>query len=758
MKANTLFLFCLLCFPALAQQGSLHGVVHDGQSPVPFANILLQGTDSGAFSGEDGRFQLAGIPPGAYQAVVSAIGYRPLKVAFTVSEGGDPLNLGRLELKEDVMGLEAVVVTGTRTNRYRKDLPVAVNVMTAEAFDAAQAVCLADGLSYQPGLRTETDCQTCNYTQVRMNGLGGSYSQILINSRPIFSALNGLYGLEQIPASMISRVEVVRGGGSVLYGSSAIAGTINIITRDPRKDTYSLSANHALIGESAHDNLLNFNISQLSEDRDAGLSFFASRRQRQEFDANNDGFSELPRLLNHSFGLKSFLRPRDELRLELSLNSITEERNGGDLLDNPPHQRTQSEQRSTHIFSGDIGLDWTINGHSSLMAYGGAQHTRRTHYTGLFGQDGYGNTRNHTLQAGLQYNHTLSVFPAGSNTFTLGAEFQLDDVMDEIPAYNFLVDQITQQWGFFLQSDWKVGEKLTLLAGGRINVHNLMDRAVFTPRFSAMYAFLPDLKLRASYARGFRAPQAFDTDLHIAFAGGGVATIQISPGLKPEYSDSYSASLDFDRPGEHAIYGFTLSGFHTRLYDAFVLEEQATDADGNLQLSRRNGGHSTVAGLTLEGRANLDNWVEASAGFTFQRSTFDDPVAWSADIPGSRRYLRTPDQYGFYSLSFLNGKDINIFLTGIYTGPMLAPHFGGAPGVDGDRLEVTPHFWETNLKLSYTFRLPRLQQSLQLSAGVQNIFNAYQSDFDTGPNRDSNYIYGPARPRTYFMGLKWGGE
>ncbi len=89
----------------------------------------------------------------------------------------------------------------------------------------------ADGLNFQPGVRVENNCQNCGFQQVRINGLEGPYTQILVDSRPIFSAQTGVYGLEQIPANMIERVEIMRGGGSALFGSSAIAGTINIITK-----------------------------------------------------------------------------------------------------------------------------------------------------------------------------------------------------------------------------------------------------------------------------------------------------------------------------------------------------------------------------------------------------------------------------------------------------------------------------------------------------------------------------------------------
>lgn len=129
----------------------------------------------------------------------------------------------------DVFMLDQFVVTSSKSEVKRRESPSLVNVMTGKLLTSVGACSLADGLDFQPGVRVENDCQNCGFTQVRINGLDGHYSQILMNSRPVFSALTGVYGLEQIPANMIDRIEVMRGGGSALFGSSAIGGTINII-------------------------------------------------------------------------------------------------------------------------------------------------------------------------------------------------------------------------------------------------------------------------------------------------------------------------------------------------------------------------------------------------------------------------------------------------------------------------------------------------------------------------------------------------
>lgn len=754
MRNALLLLFLLLASTAHAQTGAITGKVSVNERPIPYAAVMLVNTRHGTSTDLEGKYKLENIPVGTYDLVVSAIGYRKVQRAVEISDG-TPLTLD-ITLQPADATLNEVVVTGTRTERRRLESPVAVNVLDSRTFNLTQSNTLAEGLCFQPGLRMETDCQTCNYTQLRMNGLGGSYSQILVNSRPIFTSLMSLYGLEQIPANMIDRVEVVRGGGSVLYGSSAIAGTVNIITKEPKESTYTLSSNSSLIDGSSWDHFLNANVNAVNEEQNAGVSFFASHRDREAFDANSDGFSELAQLKNNSFGFNAFFKPTERDEVDVNGWSIYEERKGGNKLDKPADQADQAEYRLHNILVGGFNWDRRLSDRSSFSVYGSGQNTKRTHYTGIEQSDGWGETKSNTLQGGLQYNYTSPDFMGGSNTFTTGIEHQYDDTFDEIEAYNYRIDQENNLTGLYLQSDWEVSPALTILSGVRANRHNRVRNIILTPRLSALYKIGSTTQLRASYARGFKAPQAFETDLHIAFAGGGISLIQLDPELREETSNAFNASLDFNKPSEHMIYGFTVDAFYIRLHNAFILEEIGTDALGNQQLLRRNGSHSTVKGITLEGRLNYDQKFQLETGLTLQRSTFDAPVAWSSELEGTRDYLRTPNVYGYYVLTLLPQSRFTTAFSGVLTGPMQVPHFGGAPGVVEDELYTSPTFFENNLKLAYRFTLKSIKQDLQLSAGVQNMFNAYQKDFDTGPYRDSNYVYGPARPRTFYFGLKFG--
>lgn len=183
---------------------------------IPYATVYLEGTTIGTTTDETGHYMLIDLPVGKYVIVAKSMGYSTSKQMVTI-EANKSIEVNFV-LEHESISLEQVVVTGTKSFKRVTESPVIVNVLESKNIQAVQACNISEGLKFQPGLRIETDCQTCNYTQLRMNGLGGGYSQILINGRPVFSPLIGLYGMEQIPANMVDRIEVVRGGGSALLG------------------------------------------------------------------------------------------------------------------------------------------------------------------------------------------------------------------------------------------------------------------------------------------------------------------------------------------------------------------------------------------------------------------------------------------------------------------------------------------------------------------------------------------------------------
>jgi len=742
---------------------NIFGDVQSQGEHIPFATVHIEGTTIGTATDVTGHYMLIDLEPGTHILVAASVGYTTVKKEITIKE--DEVLEVNFVLEAETMAIDEVVITGTKTFKRQTDAAVIVNVIDAKLLDQTQACNISEGLKFQPGLRVETDCQTCNYTQLRMNGLGGGYSQILINGRPVFSPLTGLYGMEQIPANMVERIEVVRGGGSALYGSSAIGGTVNVITRIPKESSYDISVNSSLINGQAMDNVLSGNLNMLTHKNNAGASIFVNRRMREAYDHNGDNYSELPQLANNSFGATLFFKPRYNQKLELSFSSLSEYRFGGEMVNEPAHMAKQSEERTHNVLMG--GLDYQINfndENSAFIAYLAGQRTDRRHYTGIVPYDSagisehlsnppYGFTYNYTLQAGTQVNHRVEDFLGGINVLTVGAEYVYDDVMDSIRAYQYVLDQTTGNFGAFLQSDWEIRKGITLLAGVRADKHNLVDRVIFSPRVSLLYKLKTFTQFRLTWGTGFRAPQAFDADMHIAFAGGGVSRVVLSPALVEERSQSLSGSVNYDKATEKFIAGFTLEGFYTKLNDAFFLQPIGQDEFGDV-FEKRNGSGAAVQGITLELRGNYNKKMQVEAGYTLQTSLYDEAVENIEGLDPKREFLRTPNRYGYVTYALTPGDRFNASISGVYTGSMLMTHFAGAPEQTVDEYKTTPSFFELGFKVGYTFNFDVVDSGLEVFAGVKNLTNAYQNDFDTLRDRDSNYIYGPGAPRTIYVGLR----
>ena len=718
---------------------------------LPFMTVALKGTTIGAATDATGHYFLRNLPEGRFIVVVTAVGYKTQEREVVLKKG-QTLELN-FEVEEDQVALDEVVVSANRNETTRRQAPAIVKVLDTKLFEATGASCLAEGLSFQPGVRVENNCQNCGFQQVRINGLDGPYTQILIDSRPVFSALSGVYGLEQIPANMIERVEVVRGGGSALFGSSAIAGTINVITKEPQRNSAQVAHMTDMIGgKSVFDNATSLNASLVSDNHKGGVYVFAQSRSRSEYDHDGDGYSELPKLKSKSAGMRSFLKTGVYSRLTVEYHTIHEFRRGGNLMDRP-HEADIAEQVEHDINTGGVKFDYfSPNERSRFSLFSSMQHIDRESYYGVK-QDpnAYGNTADLTYVGGGQFFYHFNCLAFMPSDLTLGAEFNYDELTDRIKGYERDFTQRTRIYSVFLQNEWK-NDRWSVLLGGRLDKHNMLDHVVFSPRVNLRFNPTSDLNFRASYSGGFRAPQAFDEDLHIAAVGGDVAIIQLAPGLKEEKSRSVSVSADwYHRFGQVRV-NFLAEGFYTNLKDVFVLEDISKE-DGIITKERRNGSGAEVMGVNLEARAVFTRWFELQAGATLQRSRYKEPEVWSEnpDVPAEKRLFRTPDVYGYFTALLNPAKRFSASMAGTYTGRMLVQHMAGV--IAEDRTEKTPDFFDMELKLGYDVPLYK-EVTLQWNVGVRNIFDAYQKDFDQGADRDSGYMYGPGIPRSYYAGLK----
>ncbi|MBR8704105.1 Vitamin B12 transporter BtuB [Porphyromonas levii] len=804
--------------------------------------VRIKGSAYGTTTDTSGHFYLRNLKPGSYTIEVSGVGYQKTTQTITVVEHKTiEINIA---LEEDVFNLHEVVISANRQQTLRKYAPTLVSVIDNKAFETNNATNLAQGLSFQPGIRVENNCQNCGFNQVRINGLDGRFSQILIDSRPIFSALAGVYGLEQIPANMIERVEIVRGGGSALYGSSAIAGVINIITQEPVSNRFEAYENLTMTGMTTPDNTVGFNASIVGSDGRIGGTVFGQARDRGAWDANGDGFSEVGMIRGRSVGAHGFIRLSEFDRITSELHTLQEYRRGGDRLDLPVHVAAVAEQTDHTIYSGNLKYDHnSLNLLHRLQVFASGQVVKRTSYYGGIGDanvgklgfipkkefgTNFGNTTGKTFQGGLQYSYEWDTAPIAPIKFLAGVEYVYDSLYDIMPirawekdtkgnSLNPPIDQRIHNASQIAQAEWG-NDYWTILLGMRMDEHSAIKsskggiRPIISPRATVRYNPSEYFNIRASYAKGFRAPQVFDEDLHVGVVGGEAQRVYNSPNLKPEESHSFSLSTDMYFTIGAVQTNFLIEGFYTKLVGAFTNRER-TDAPklGFQVFDRVNGSGAQVYGINLEAKAHW-NKLNVQGGLTLARSLWDAPQEWGnrsllakedanepkevntlvdhgpSTLAGfnmeegevamtSKQMLKTPNIYGYLTARYNPVTPLTLSLSLNYTGKMYVPHVvtvgqmaevndihmvknGLRPNTTElkkaprwDRLEVSPNYFDLGAKVSYDIKVFNTS-IIQLYLGMHNMLNSFQKDYDVTGNRDSGYIHGPTTPRSFYSGLK----
>ena len=632
---------------------SISGHVTDARTGehLPFITIMLKGTNIGTQTSTSGHYTMRNLPVGTFEVVATSMGYKETSIKLELKKGES--YEANFKLEEESLAIDEVVFSATRNYSSRKEAPSLVNVVDNSIFTKTVSPTLADGLVFQPGVRVENDCQNCGFAQARINGMDGHYSQILIDSRPIFSALAGVYGLEQIPAEMIERVEVVRGGGSALFGASAIGGTINIITKEAKRSSAEIRHDFTSIGIGpTFDNNTNINASMVSDNGRAGVFVFGQRRARDGYDADSDGFTDIPTINTLTMGTRGHIRVTPYSKINFEYHALKEFRRGGDRLDKPAHEALIAEQTEHINNSGSISYEGqNPEGKYAWIAYISAQHiNRNSYYGGGMDPNAYGKTKDFTGVAGAQYSYKFSRLLFMPSQLTIGMEYNYDKLHDISLGYNYQTNQSVHIVGAYLQNEWK-NAHWSLLAGVRMDKHNLISRAIFSPRVNIRYSPFRDLGFRLIYAGGFRAPQAFEEDLHILMVGGERTRILLAENLKEERSHSFSLSGDWYHSFGTLQLNLMAEGFLTLLKDTYALRKTGQMADDGMSTitERYNGPGAKVFGATLEGKLSIGS-------------------------------------------------------------------------------------------------------NMSLQAGIKNIFNSYQKDFDQGELRDSGYIYGPSLPRSIVIG------
>ena len=327
--------------PAAAQSSpcAVAGTVIDqAGAALPGVTIAVEGSRTSAVTGERGEFCITTLPASRPTVLVLTMdGFRTVRQALPAAAAAP------LQFSLTPAFAEALVVTGTRTGRRLDDVPVRTELIDRQAMDRISARTLADAMEFTTGVRVESNCANCNFSQIRLLGLEGPYTQILIDGQPTVSSLAQVYGIEQLPARMIERIEVVKGGGSALYGPGSVGGVVNVISREPSRRGGVVETRSELVrGVPSYS--VNGAADWVDEARLTSLTAFVQNDRVKPVDLTGDGFTEVTRRNLAASGVR-FARYVLASRAKVTLDAtrITEHRRGGNLLRLAPHEADIAE-------------------------------------------------------------------------------------------------------------------------------------------------------------------------------------------------------------------------------------------------------------------------------------------------------------------------------------------------------------------------------------------------------------------------------
>jgi outer membrane receptor for ferrienterochelin and colicins len=731
----------LAATPAAADPCLLRGTVSDSTGlPLPGVTLNLAGRAERAVTDERGQYCFAAPPSGEQTITALLDGFMPARARLAI---------GDTPLAHDVVltpGFrQETVVTATRTSRRLDDVPVRTEVVGRDDIERLGARTLADALEFTTGVRVENNCQNCNFSQIRLLGLEGPYTQLLVEGQPIISSLAQVYGIEQIPARMIERIEVVKGGGSALYGPGSVGGVINVIPREPSSRGASLEARSDVMGmDGTPGYSLSGATDWVSASQQSFVSFFGQSDRVRPIDLTGDGFTEVSRRHLDAIGARvaAYLLS-NAAKLTVDVTMLREARRGGNNLDRPPHDADIAESIDSDRTS--LSATW-FHARGSRFDYRVTTSwagTWRDSYYGT-GRDpnAYGDTANHMLVIDGQVNRYV-----GRHTLSTGGQITRETLLDRQPAYQRLTDATYRNVGVFVQDDWALGGGWEVIYGVRADRHTAVNRMIASPRVAVMWSPQPALDIRASIARGFRAPQVFDEDLHLSSVGGESRLIRLSPTLTEERSTNVMLGAEWKPvagPGQALI---EVNGFSTRLTELFHARLDDDPLTDELDFLKVNFGGARVYGLELNLGWGIGDAFVLQGGIVEQRARFDTP---EPDF-GSRSFFRTPERYGNVMVTWKPHHVADLFAGVRYIGPMSVPHYAGVIPVD--RLERSPSF--VTLDAGSSFELGHWDgRTVTLTLNARNLTNAYQKDVEQGALRDAAYVYGPRFPRSIGMGLR----
>ncbi|WP_343700710.1 TonB-dependent receptor [Chitinophaga sp.] len=737
-------LFLMLAAAAEASaQGRLKGKVVAADKPVPFASVGFKDLKTGTVTNEAGEFDIPSLTPGRHTLQVSAVGYVTYVQPVQVKTTGTTTVTIRLEATSS--SLNEVVVSGTLRPVTKMESPVPVEVYSPVFFKKNPTPSIFDALQNVNGVRPQLNCNVCNTGDIHINGLEGPYTMVMIDGMPIVSALSTVYGLSGIPNSLVERVEIVKGPASTLYGSEAVAGLINIITKSPgTAPAFTADVMATSWQEYNADLGMRFNAGAKAEAL-LGLNYF---NYQQPFDKNGDGFTDVT--LQHRisvFNKWNFKRPEGRVAT-IAARYFYEDRWGGQTQWNK-HWRGTDSVYGESIFTSRaeiigqyqlplkerVMLQASFNFHDQNSYYGVVPFMARQSIS--FAQLTWDKTAGkHNLLAGLPFRYT---FYDDNTVATAGKD-------NNEPQRTFLP-------GIFVQDEWKFAAQHSLLTGLRYD-HNSIHGSIFTPRLA--YKWSPNYKnvLRLNAGTGYRVVSIFTED-HAALSG--AREVVIESELRPERSWNVNLNYTKKIPLNNAFLNLDATAFYTYFSNKIMPDYSRPDTIAYDNLS----GHAISKGLSLNADLMFSFPLKVIAGVTFMD-------VYEKEGNGKTRPMLTERFSGTWAVSYSFPRaGLSVDYTGNVYGPMLLPVQPNDP-----RPSRSPVWSIQNVQLTRKFT-----GGWELYGGVKNLLNflpprnsiahahdpfdknvGYNADGSVDPyglTFDPSYVFAPNQGIRGFLGVRF---
>lgn len=737
--------FWPVCFVFSQNTGSIKGKILNEGKGVSFANVGLMGTNYGVACDEQGLFHLKGIAEGAYTLQVSAVGYKKGKQTVTIV-AADELSLN-LELGKTTESLNEVVITGTLKEVTLMESAVPIQVFKPAYFRKNPTPALFESLQIVNGVRPQVNCNVCNTGDIHINGMEGPYTMITIDGMPIVGGLSSVYGLNGIPNSMIERMEVIKGPASTLFGSEAVGGLINVITKSPKKTAaYTFDVFGTTWGEVNTDASVKFKLG--NNHSVLGVNYF---NYTNPIDNNGDNFTDVTLQDRVSVFNKWNFNRESNKEASVAARYVYEDRWGGEMQWTPEFRGGDSiygESIYTIRYEligkyqlptkEDIFLSFSLSSHDQNSVYGDVPYLADQNIA--YAQLHWNKVKwdVHELLFGAAYRYTFY----DDNTPATGIDANNQPSIIHLP-------------GVFIQDNISLNEKNKLLLGMRYD-HDSRHGHILTPRANYKWSPNKDNTLRFSLGTGYRVVNLFTED-HAAVTG--ARDVIINEALDPE--QSYNGNIHYQR------FINTTSGFinfDASLFYTYFTNKIVPDYETNAQqiIYENSNGHAVSRGASFNATLNFTSPLQITFG-----GTFLDVFQMEENDLGElvkERQLLTENVSGTFSLGYKFYKsNIKIDYSGNVYGPMRLPL------VENDfRPEFSDWYSIQNIQVTKT-----LSKGWEVYGGIKNILNytppAYsilrpndpfdkEVDSPDNPNGytfDPTYVFAPNQGIRGFLGIRY---